>query len=172
MSRSRRAGVPAGRAAEVRIEAARAEHAAAMAELWERLGYATSTAEVERRLSGFDASLHFVRVAVAAGEVVGFVHAFRSDRLDEEPFAELGGVIVGEAFRGGGVGRRLMRAAEGWARRSGFALLRVRSRDDRSEAHRFYERVGYGRTKRQQVLEKVLHRGAPGHRRSSEEGRQ
>ncbi|MDX1644540.1 MAG: GNAT family N-acetyltransferase [Thermoanaerobaculia bacterium] len=154
------------------IEPARAEHAAAMAELWERLGYATSAGDLERRLSGFDTALHLTRVAVSEGDVVGFVHVFRSDRLDEEPFAELGGVIVAEAFRDRGVGRRLMRSAERWAQRSGCALLRVRSRADRGEAHRFYERVGYRRTKRQQVLEKELRRGTPGHRRSSEEGRE
>ncbi|HEV7490992.1 MAG TPA: GNAT family N-acetyltransferase, partial [Rhodanobacteraceae bacterium] len=61
-----------------------------------------------------------------------------------------------ESARGGGIGDSLLRAGEDWARSVGCALVRVRSRDTRERAHRFYERAGYARNKVQLVLLKPL----------------
>lgn len=143
------------------VEPARAAHAAAMAELSALLGYPTPAADLGRRLEALEPSANTVCVALDGDEVVGWVHAFRSDRLEEDPFAELGGLIVAPERRGRGIGRQLMEAAERWARRVGCRKLRVRSHERRREAHRFYERVGYRRVKRQQVFDKVLGEETP-----------
>jgi GNAT superfamily N-acetyltransferase len=63
---------------------------------------------------------------------------------------------VDERNRGAGVGRALVSAAEEWAKESGLATIRVRSRIERDRAHKFYERDGYTRLKTQYVFEKPL----------------
>ena len=68
----------------------------------------------------------------------------------------LGSLVVEPAHRGAGAGRRLVAAAEDWARRAGLAALRVRSRTTRDGADAFYRRLGFRRTKEQAVFEKEL----------------
>lgn len=147
---------PGAEAAAVRIEPATGDHAEPIATMWGLLGYPTSSADVARRLERLDPDRNRVWTALAGDEVVGWVHVFLSERLDQEPFVELGGLIVAPSWRGRGLGRRLMLAAEDWGRRRGCALFRIRSHEKRGEAHRFYERMGYRRVKRQQVLDKML----------------
>lgn len=146
----------AGPDVEVEIEPGTAADAGSIAELSALLGYPTSDADVRRRLEGLDSGLHGVWVARLDGVVVGWVHAFRSERLEEDPFAELGGLIVVPEQRGRGLGRRLLGVAEAWAAAAGCGKLRIRSHERRRQAHRFYQRVGYRRVKRQQVLDKRL----------------
>jgi GNAT superfamily N-acetyltransferase len=56
-------------------------------------------------------------------------------------------------MRGKGIGARLVRAAEEWARSKGIATVLVRSQIAREDAHRFYLREGYERTKTSAVFQ-------------------
>jgi GNAT superfamily N-acetyltransferase len=58
--------------------------------------------------------------------------------------------------RGGGVGRRLLEAAERWASANDLALIRVRSNIVRSNAHRSYERRAYDVEKTSSTFVKSL----------------
>ncbi len=132
----------------------------ALAALAGELGYPSSEGEVGERLRRLLAhsDLHAVFVAEgeAAGEAAGWIHVFAAHRLESEPFAEIGGLVVGAASRGGGLGEALVGRAEAWARERGLAHLRVRSNVVRERAHRFYERLGFERLKSQVVLAKEL----------------
>lgn len=132
--------------------------AAALAELSGALGYPAAVEDVRRRLAAVEGSADHAAFAAVAGEegVVGWVHVFRALRLESDPFAELGGLVVAEAYRRRGVGARLVERAAEWAREQGVARLRVRSRSERRDAHRFYERLGFRRSKEQQVLDRAL----------------
>ncbi len=139
------------------IRIARADDAAALAELSTQLGYPMSIRQAQDRwalLAGSES--HHVMVEEEGGEVIGWIHVFVSLRLESDPAAEIGGLVVAEAHRNRGVGGRLVAAAEGWASERGLSRMRVRSRVEREAAHRFYELGGYRRIKRQQVLEKAL----------------
>ena len=57
--------------------------------------------------------------------------------------AQIEGVRVATAERGGGVGEKLMRWAIEQARSRGCALVQLTSDARRAEAHRFYERLGF-----------------------------
>lgn len=57
--------------------------------------------------------------------------------------AQIGGLVVAEAARRSGAGRRFMQAAEQWAREHNCWAVYVRSNVIRKEAHQFYERIGY-----------------------------
>ena len=140
----------------MRIRAATAGDVESIATLSGVLGYPTRAEHVGRRLSTIAAAQdHAVYVAEAAdGSIVGWIHVFGAFRLESEPFAELGGMVVAEATRGRGVGSLLCERASRWARDHGFQALRVRTRADREAAHGFYQRVGFRRVKTQQVFSK------------------
>ena len=140
------------------IRAARNYDAPAIAELGDQLGYAANRQQIATRLAGIE-SERSSRVLVAedaAGNVIGWLHVAARTQLTEDACAEILGLVVEENARGAGVGAELVRAAEAWARAEGCTRMRVRSRETRGRAHRFYEREGYERNKVQLVLHKPL----------------
>ncbi len=60
-------------------------------------------------------------------------------------------------LRRGGRGRRLVEAAETWARDRGATDVFLRSNVPRSEAHAFYPALGYACRKTQKACAKALH---------------
>lgn len=140
------------------IRTARNYDAPAIAGLGDQLGYAASRQQIATRLAGIE-SERSSRVFVAEngeGTVVGWLHVASRTQLTEDACAEILGLVVDESARGAGIGADLVRAAEAWARAEGCTRIRVRSRDTRERAHRFYEREGYARNKVQLVLHKPL----------------
>ena len=89
---------------------------------------------------------------------MGWVHAFGAVRLESEPCAETGSLIVTARARNSGIGRALLAPAETWARDRGYHDLRVRSNVVRERAHRFCERCGYTSPDSQRVFVKLLAR--------------
>ena len=140
------------------IRAARTYDAPAIAELGDQLGYAATRQQIATRLACIE-SERSSRVFVAedaTGNVIGWLHVAARTQLTEDACAEILGLVVDESARGAGIGAGLIRAAEAWARAEGCARIRVRSRETRERAHRFYEREGYARNKVQLVLHKAL----------------
>jgi len=132
--------------------------APALASLAGELGYPSAVAEIAGRLSKvMDAPENQVLVAEAAAhEIVGWVHVFGAARVESDGFAELGGLVVAEAWRGRGIGARLVASAEQWARENAYHKLTIRSRADRAESHQFFEHLGFQVRKTQHVFERRL----------------
>ena len=142
----------------ISIRPARSDDVASLAGLSTQLGYpATADMLSDRLMRVRDEGVGQVFVAADAhGRVLGWTHVVPRLHLEESPFAELAGLVVGEGARGAGVGAALLSAAEQWAREHGFAHFRVRSNVVRERAHRFYRREGCVERKRQVVFDKPL----------------
>jgi GNAT superfamily N-acetyltransferase len=134
---------------------ATASDAAALAALSTQLGYATQPGEAAERLSALG-SAGTVLVAEENGAVLGWIHVCGVQFFQSPPFAEVGGLVVDEAYRGRGAGKLLLEACARWAAEHGYRKLRVRSNVVREDAHRFYEREGFQRVKTQVVLDRRL----------------
>jgi GNAT superfamily N-acetyltransferase len=65
---------------------------------------------------------------------------------DARPVALIENVVVDARCRGRGIGALLMREAIGRARAAGCYRVALMSRKHRTDAHRFYERLGFERT--------------------------
>jgi GNAT superfamily N-acetyltransferase len=145
------------------IREARLSDAGALARLATQLGYPTMADQAVRRVTGILARPgNRILVAEADGEVVGWIHVAESVTLESDPAAKIAGLVVDEAFRGAGVGARLVADAEAWAAGQGHDRIRVRSNVKRNRARRFYERAGFTVTKRQRNFEKPLEGSRPG----------
>ena len=136
--------------------------AAALAVLNGQLGYPSTSEQVERRLAEISAQPdHAVLVSELVDpdggtRVVGWVHGSVRRILENDPFAEVGGLIVDENRRGLGIGALLMDRVEQWARAVGCSAVTVRSNVIRGRAHAFYQRRGYATIKTQHVFRKPL----------------
>lgn len=144
-------------AAEPALRAAVGEDAGAIARLAGQLGYDVAAHAVEGRLAALRASGGEVLVAAAPdGRVLGWMGLRIQHSLTSPAQAEIASLVVDEAARGCGIGRRFLAAAEAWARAHGLATVRVLSNTVRHDAHRFYDREGYARIKTQQLFARSL----------------
>ena len=129
----------------------------AIAALAGELGYATTPAEMRRRLAALQQSKNDdVLVAVRSDTVVGWIHLSRIPSLESSPFAEIRGFVVTESERGTGVGTQLVNAAEEWSRERACPRIRVRSNIVRTATRRFYQNRGFAVSKTQNVFDKTL----------------
>jgi GNAT superfamily N-acetyltransferase len=142
----------------IRIRSAELSDLQAIGELCIQLGYAAELAGVQMRLGRvLKDPRQLLRVAInEAGAVIGWVHALPVCYLEADEFIEIGGLVVDAAYRKMGAGRRLMGAAEQWAKQSGFSVIRLRSNSKRVEAHQFYRSIGYQIVKEQYTFVKEL----------------
>jgi len=129
-----------------------------VAELALELGYKRSAEQVSHWIEELEAAQReqAAFVACAGGEAIGWIEVAMERRLQYEPYALIGGLVVKDGFRGHGVGKRLCEEAERWGRDSGCRIIRVTSRSTRKDTHRFYEHDGYRRIKMSVVFEKPL----------------
>jgi GNAT superfamily N-acetyltransferase len=142
----------------VGVRRVRLRDAKRIAALAGQLGYPSTLVQVKRRIEQIQSDPdHCALVAESDdGQVVGWVHVFISRLLESGPDAEIGGLVVDERHRAGGIGRLLMRQTETWARARGCRTVRLRSNIIRKEAHAFYANLGYNIIKTQHAFAKKL----------------
>lgn len=139
------------------VRLATAADASAVARLSAEWGYPASEITTRTRLERLIASAeHRVLVAEVEDNVAGWATGEVRLSLGSEPRVEITGLVVGAAFRRAGIGRLLVARLEAWALERGCPELFLRSNVARPEAHPFYERLGYERTKTQHAYRKIL----------------
>lgn len=140
------------------IRLANVDDAEQIATLCQQLGYPTSQAIVEQRLSQIQQDEHHaVYVAqYSDGQVIGWVHVYVCQLVLADLQAVIGGLVVNEGDRRSGTGRLLIQQAEQWASASGCLNVLVYSSIVRQAAHNFYEKIGYSKMKTSLVFQKFL----------------
>ena len=119
----------------------------ALARLIGQLGYAATAGDVAERLAAMAAEGRLVLVAERDGAVVGCLTTSAMRVLHRPaPVGRISMMVVDEALRGHGIGAALVRAAEEALAARGCGLVEVTSNQRRTDAHRFYEKLGYERT--------------------------
>lgn len=143
---------------QVLVRSAQLQDIADICRLCGQLGYPVEESGVASRLKTILADVEqAVFVAVNQnGGVIGWVHVLQVLYLETEPFAEIGGLVVEETFRGQGTGKMLMQAAEEWAIKNTLLDIRLRSNSIRENAHVFYKAIGYQHVKTQFTFHKRI----------------
>lgn len=129
------------------IRPALARDCAALEGLIEQLGYEAAAPDIAARLETIRAEGREVLVAELGGRVVGCLSTSIMRVLHRpRPVGRISMMVVEERLRGRGIGAALVRAAEDWLDAQGCGVVEVTSHLSRSEAHRFYEKLGYEKT--------------------------
>lgn len=123
--------------------------AAEVTRLLAQLGYPWRVSDVAARIETFLASDERALIA-SRGEsasLLGVLTLHVTPVLHRAgPVGRLTMLVVDETARGQGIGRALVTAAEAYFAERGCSLVEVTSNKRRTDAHAFYERLGYERT--------------------------
>ena len=129
------------------VREARAADAEALARLITQLGYETAAAEIADRFGAMAEAGNRVFVAELEGRVVGCLTT-SAMQVVHRP-AKVGRIsmmVVEEGLRGRGIGRALDAVAQVYLRETGCYMVEVTSRFERTQAHGFYEALGFAKT--------------------------
>jgi GNAT superfamily N-acetyltransferase len=122
--------------------------AAALTALMSHLSYPTDADAMRVRMERISALRGYAAwVAEWKGEVIGMVGAMVGWTFNyDAPYARILALVVDPAHRGRGAGAALVRTVEDWARAEGAAYLHLTTRNQRTDAHGFYTRLGFDDT--------------------------
>jgi GNAT superfamily N-acetyltransferase len=126
------------------IREAQPQDAPALASLLAELGFPSTTPIVAERLTALAQANECVLVAQLAQELLGLVTVHITPVLHRPtPVGRLTALVVARRARRQGIGRALVAAAELRLATRGCALAEITSNRELSDAHVFYERMGY-----------------------------
>lgn len=118
-----------------------------------QLGYDLSIKETTNNIMAIlESPDNCAFTAVSEGKTIGWIHAFKTVRIESPSFIEIGGMVVDEAYRGKGVGKALVNKVKEWCVKQNNSNLRVRCNTKRFETHKFYTRIGFRELKEQKVF--------------------
>jgi GNAT superfamily N-acetyltransferase len=139
--------VPGSASLSYEVRAATAADVPELARLLALLGYPIEERVLAERLAAFDAAGEMALVADGGERLLGALTIHATPVLHRAgPVGRLTALVVDDAARGRGVGRALVRAAEAVLAARGCVLLEVTSNRRRTDAHAFYERLGFDAT--------------------------
>lgn len=139
------------------LREANIEDASALTNLSSQLGYESSVEQLAERLAGILSDVNqCVFVSLEGTRIVGWIHGFRSYRIESDSFVEIGGLVVDVSYRGKGIGKDLIERVKRWAASNRNFKLRVRCNVNRKETHEFYRKLGFTETKEQKIFDLAI----------------
>ena len=129
---------------QVEIRHAGPDDAALIAPLLSQLGYPVEPAAVAARFAGLTNVGDAALLAIRGGDALGCATLHATPVLHRPAsVGRITSLVVAEGARGQGIGRALMAEAERVLTERGCGLIEVTSNRTRTEAHAFYEKLGY-----------------------------
>lgn len=125
-----------------------------------QLGYEASLPDTLNRMNKLlgDAKHHYFLVYEDSNskKVAGYVHAECYESLYAEPMFNILALAVANEYKGQGIGKQLMLGVEKEALKRNLVAVRLNSGETRTQAHLFYEKIGYTSNKSQKRFIKFL----------------
>jgi len=119
----------------------------ALMELMNELGYNTTMDEMRTRFENIQNHIdHKTFLAITDTEISGMVGMSKNYSYEQNGvYVRVLALVTHSRFRHKGIGKKLLEAAENWAREVGAekVLLNCGNREKRAIAHLFYKKMGY-----------------------------
>ena len=135
---------------QVAIRQALITDAPQIATLISGMGYPTRPEEMSGRLrliGSYSDYITYVAISRVDNEIVGIVGAGLAPYYEKNGlYGRLLVLAVAASYRSRGIGRLLVEEIECWFKTKNVDVIVVNSGSSRTEAHRFYERVGFQKT--------------------------
>ncbi|ATO19864.1 GNAT family N-acetyltransferase [Acinetobacter sp. LoGeW2-3] len=119
----------------------------AIHDLTAQLGYPTTLENIQQRWQNIHQDPNYQTLVVEHEQrVIGYAGLIQEYSWEfDEGYLRIQAFVVDEAYRGQGVGKRLIAAIEDLAKQRGLKLIQVNSgnREERLSAHAFYQSLGF-----------------------------
>jgi predicted N-acetyltransferase YhbS len=126
----------------------------AITQLTEQLGYPSNGSKILKRIKLLLASSgNCAFVAVIDHQVVGWIHAFHTVRIESDPFVEIAGLVVDIDHRNKQIGKNLIKEVQDWGKNFDIQTIKVRCNIIREDSHLFYQKAGFSLSKTQKIFE-------------------
>ena len=127
-----------------------AKDAEAVNALSKQLGYPLL---IEQTLQNINVILqskdHTAFVAEYEHKIVGWIGAAQAIMIEVLPHCEMNGLVIDEHYRRMGIGKLLIDRVKHWAKEKGNDKICLHCNVKRTEAHMFYEHLGFTELKQQ-----------------------
>ena len=132
------------------IQRATDEHAESLIPLLHELGYDTSRTTLRSQLGHYaESEQAVVFIALVGDELVGLVSGYLIPALHQPGnIGRITALVVAEKLRSRGIGSKLIHELESWFLTNKCLRYEVTSGENRDNAHRFYESLGYAPSSR------------------------
>jgi GNAT superfamily N-acetyltransferase len=118
--------------------------------LSKQLGYPLSIGQTQQNIKAILQSKdHTAYVAEYENKIVGWIGAAQAIMLEVMPHCEINGLVIDEHHRGMGIGKLLIDKVKQWAKEKGNDKIGLHCNIKRTEAHLFYEHLGFTELKQQ-----------------------
>ena len=115
-----------------------------------QLGYPLS---IEQTLQNINAVLqskdHTAFIAEHENKIVGWIGASQAIMIEVMQYCEINGLVIDQDHRGTGIGKLLIDKVKQWAKENDNNKIGLRCNVKRTEAHLFYEHLGFTEIKQQ-----------------------
>ena len=133
------------------------EDAEAVALLSGQLGYPLSKEQILINIENvMQSKMHTAFVALHEKNIVGWIGAAQAMMIEVMKHCEINGLVIDEQYRGKGIGKLLVEKVRQWAKVNGNDKLTLHCNTKRTEAHLFYEHMGFKEIKQQKYFELTL----------------
>jgi GNAT superfamily N-acetyltransferase len=92
---------------------------------------------------------HTAFVAEYENEIVGWIGASQAIMIEVMPHCEINGLVIDQDHRGMGIGKLLIDKVKQWAREKNNSKIGLHCNVKRTDAHLFYEHLGFAEIKQQ-----------------------
>jgi GNAT superfamily N-acetyltransferase len=126
------------------------EDAKSVNTLSHQLGYPLSIEQtVENIKAVIQSREHIAFVAEFEGRVVGWAGASQAIMIEVMRHCELNGLVIDKDHHGKGIGKLLIEEVKQWARKNGNSKMSLHCNTKRTDAHEFYQHLGFTDLKKQ-----------------------
>jgi ribosomal protein S18 acetylase RimI-like enzyme len=138
----------------ITIRTMKPEDAAVVNVLSAQLGYENTITETIERIQYLLQSEHDrLLIALWENNIAGWIHAFKTTRIEAGNYIEIAALVVDEKYRGKKIGEQLTNAIKEWSQQQGYGKIVVRSNVLRNRAHHFYLTYGFTEVKEHKIFE-------------------
>ena len=118
-----------------------------------QLGYPLSSEQTHENIKNvLQNKMHTAFVALHENRIVGWIGAAQAIMIEVMPHCEINGLVIDEQYWGKGVGKLLIEKVKQWAKEKGNDKLTLHCNIKRTEAHLFYEHMGFKEIKQQKYF--------------------
>jgi N-acetylglutamate synthase-like GNAT family acetyltransferase len=143
---------------QIKIRKAIVDDSVSLVNLLRQLGYENTQEEIIERIKELtNSNSDSILVAVLNDAVVGLISFHAWPRFYEwGKIGRISSLIVEPTFRRKGIGQKLIKEIETFAKQANCARIEVTSRSQRKDAHAFYEACGYDLVKSKRFMKACL----------------